>query len=252
MLKNRIIPILLLKDGRMIKTIQFDKFRDVGDPVTTARVYNAQRADELMFLDISASSEERKILLSIVRESAEECFMPLSVGGGIRTLEDIRLLLQNGADKVVINTAAFEKQDFVREAAEKFGSSTIIVSIDVKKNANGKYEVYICGGKKSTGLDPVDWAKEVEMQGAGEIMVTSVDREGTMKGLDLELIKSVSNAVSVPVIASGGVGSLDDYQFGFEKGGASAVAAGSIFHFTDQNPIMTRNYLCHHKANVRA
>lgn len=252
MLKNRIIPILLLKDGRMIKTIQFDKFRDVGDPITTARIYNAQRADELMFLDISASSEERKTLLNIVRESAEECFMPLSVGGGIRTLEDIRLLLQNGADKVVINTAAFEKKNFVREAAEKFGSSTIIASIDVKKNENGKYEVYICGGKKPTGLDPVDWAKEVEIQGAGEIIVTSIDREGTMKGLDIELIKSVSNAVSVPVIASGGIGSLEDYQLGFEKGEVNAVAAGSIFHFTDQNPIMTRNYLCHHKVNVRA
>lgn len=252
MLKNRIIPILLLRDGRMIKTIQFDKYRDVGDPITTARVYNAQRADELMFLDISASLEERKILLNIVRESAEECFMPLSVGGGIRSLEDIRLLLQNGADKVVINTAAFLKKGFIKEAAEKFGSSTIVVSIDVKKNENGKYEVYIYGGKKATGLDPVDWAKEVEAQGAGEIMITSIDKEGTMEGLDIELIKSISNAVTIPVIASGGVGSLEDYQFGFEKGGANAVAAGSILHFTDQNLIMTRNYLTHQKVNVRS
>lgn len=252
MLKNRIIPILLLKDGRMIKTIQFDKYRDVGNPVTTARIYNAQRVDELMFLDISASQEERKTLFNIVRESAEECFMPLSAGGGIRNLEDIRLLLQHGADKVVINTAAFEKEGFVKEAAQKFGSSTIVVSIDVRKNENNNYEVYVRSGSKSTGLDPVVWAQEVEKQGAGEIMIVSIDREGTMEGLDIDLISSVTQAVSIPVIASGGVGSLQDYQFGFEKGGANAVAAGSIFHFTDQNPIMTRNYLTHHNANVRA
>lgn len=251
MLKNRIIPILLLKDGRMIKTIQFNTFRDVGDPITTARIFNAQRADELIFLDISASYENRKTLLDIVRASAEECFMPVAVGGGIKNIEEIRLLLQNGADKVIINTAAFEIKGFIQEATKIFGSSTIVVSIDVKKNINGQYEVFVCGGKKSTGLKPVDWAKEVEIMGAGEIMITSIDKEGTMEGLDIELIRSISNAVSVPVIASGGVGSLHDYQLGFEKAGANAIAAGSIFYFTDQNPIMTRHYLSRHNINIR-
>ena len=251
MLKNRIIPTLLLKNGRMIKTIQFDKYRDVGNPVTTARVYDAQRADELIFLDISASREERKTLFDIVTEAAEECFMPLSVGGGIRTLEDIRGILQKGADKIIINTAAFEEKGFIKTAAERFGSSTIIVSIDVRKKENGRYEVYVRGGTKATGLDPMSWAKEAEKQGAGEIMITSIDREGTMKGLDIELIKSISQNISIPVIASGGVGSLADYKIGFEQGGVNAVAAGSIFHFTDQNPIMTRNYLYHSKVNVR-
>lgn len=251
MLKYRIIPTLLLKDGRMIKTIQFDKYRDVGDPITTARVYNAQQADELMFLDISASQEGRKTLLNLVRAAAEECFMPLSVGGGIASIADIRLLLQNGADKVVINTAAFEQNGFIKIAAEKFGCSTIIASIDAKITADDKYEVYIRGGRKAIGLDPVAWARELESQGAGEILITAIDREGMMKGLDIKLVRFISDAVAVPVIASGGVGSLRDYELGFAAGGASAVAAGSIFHFTDQNPIMTRNYLLHHHVNVR-
>ena len=251
MLKNRVIPILLLKDGRAIKTIQFDKYRDIGDPVTTARIYNAQRADELMFLDISASSEGRKTLCNIVREVAEECFMPLLVGGGVSSIDDIRLLLCQGADKVIINTAAYEIPGFIKRASEKFGSSTIVASIDVRKNKEKMYEVYVRSGNYSTGLNPVEWARSLVNEGAGEIVITLIDREGVMKGLDIDLIKSITESVNVPVIASGGVGSLKDYQLGFEDGGAQAVAAGSIFHFTDKNPIMTRNYLYNNKVNIR-
>ncbi len=250
MLKNRIIPILLLKNGRMIKTVKFGESRDVGDPVTASRVYNAQRADELLFLDISASQEKRGTLLDIVSAAAEETFMPFGVGGGINSLEDIREILKSGADKVIINTAAVEIEGLVEKAAKKFGSSTIVVSIDVKKNKNNEYEVYTHSGQKGTGLDPVAWAKEVEKLGAGEIMITSIDFDGTMQGLDLELVKSITKNVSIPVIAAGGVGELSDFQKGFEAG-ATAVAAGSIFNFTDQSPIMARNYLTHHNANVR-
>lgn len=234
----------------MIKTIQFGTFRDVGDPVTAARVYNAQRADELLFLDISASTEGRRTLFEIVEKAAEECFMPLGVGGGITTIEDIREVLQHGADKVIINTAAVENPAFIRKAVERFGSSTIVVSIDVRQHASGQYEVFTHSGTKATGRDPVAWAQEMERVGAGEMMITSIDREGTMKGLDTPLVTSVARAVSVPVIASGGVGQLSDFKDGFEAG-ATAVAAGSIFHFTDQSPIMTRNYLTHVHANVR-
>lgn len=251
MLKLRIIPLLLLKNGRVVKTKQFGEYRDVGDPVTAARVYDAQRADELIFLDIAASGEGRKIFLDIVRAAAEECFMPLGVGGGIRTLEQMKELFHNGADKVIINTAAFDVPNLVNQAAEKFGSSNVVVSIDAKKSSTGSYEVYVEGGKKSTGLSPVEWAKSVTKAGAGEIMITSIDREGTMTGLDLELIRTVADAVTVPVIASGGVGSLADFKDGFNSAHASAVAAGSIFHFTDQSPIMTRNYLLNQGVIVR-
>ena len=251
MLKNRIIPILLLKDGRMIKTIQFGSFRDVGDPVNAAKIYNAQRADELLILDISASTEGRKTLYDIIHQVAEECFMPLGVGGGIRTPEDIRKLLNIGADKVVINTAAVENPTFIKEASEKFGSSTIVLSIDVKKNKDGKHEVFIKSGKLATGLDPIEWAKKMEKAGAGEIMITSVDNEGKQNGLDINLVENIVKEVSVPVIASGGVGQLSDFQSAYNVG-ATAVAAASIFHFTDQSPIMARNYLTTNKANVRA
>lgn len=251
MVKKRIIPLLLLKDGRMIKTKQFRDFRDVGDPITAARVYDAQRADELIFLDISASKEKRTILLDVVSAAAEECFMPLGVGGGVRTIEDIRTLLSSGADKVIINTAAVERPDFIAEAAERFGSSTLVISIDAKLREGGGYEVMTKGATEKTGLDPVQWAKTAEKKGAGEIMITSIDHEGMMNGLDLELIKAVTQAVSIPVIASGGIGSLNDFVEGFTEGGASAIAAGSIFHFTDQSPIMTRNYLYNNKIAVR-
>lgn len=250
MLKHRIIPTLLLKDGRMIKTIQFDSFRDVGDPITAARVYDAQRADELLFLDISASTDGRAILFDIVKEVSAECFMPLGVGGGIRTIEDMRRLLVNGADKVIINTAAIEDPNLITAAAERFGSSTIVVSIDTRKKNEGGYEVYSRRGTVATGLDPVVWAKKAAELGAGEIMIMSIEQEGTMKGLDLDLVQTVCSAVSVPVIASGGVGHLSDFEQAFAAG-ASAVAAGSIFHFTDQSPIMTRSYLYNNGVAIR-
>ena len=253
MLKKRIIPILLLKDGRMIKTITFDKnnYRDVGNPLTTAKIYSAQWADELIFLDIEASENDRGTLLDIVKEVSEECFMPLGVGGGIRTLDDIRVLLCAGADKVIINTSAFEDENFITSAAEKFGCSTIVVSIDAKKKSDGVYEVYVRGGTKATGLDPVQWAKTVERRGAGEIIINSMNNDGVMEGMDIELIKSVTNAVNIPVIAVGGVGHLQDFQKGFEDAGASAVAAGSIFPFTDQNIIKTRRFLYDAGVSVR-
>ncbi|OGD71828.1 imidazole glycerol phosphate synthase subunit HisF [Candidatus Collierbacteria bacterium RIFCSPHIGHO2_02_FULL_49_10] len=250
MLKMRIIPSLLLKDGRMVKSVRFGGYRDVGHPVTTAKIYDAQRADELIFLDISASREERRTLFDYVRQVAEECFMPLGVGGGITSVEDIRELLKSGADKVVINTAAIENPELVRKAALRFGSSTIVVSIDVKKTQDGKYEVFIRGATTSTGLDPVTWAKEVEGLGAGEILITSVDQEGTMAGYDTILIRNVAEAVSIPVIAHGGAGKLSDFKEAIVAG-ASAVAAASIFHFTDQSPIKTRKYLHDAGVNVR-
>ncbi|MBI5412973.1 imidazole glycerol phosphate synthase subunit HisF [Candidatus Peregrinibacteria bacterium] len=253
MIKNRIIPLLLLKDGRMVKTIKFDKqgFRDVGNPSTAARVYDAQRADELIFLDISASQEDRKIFFDLVRQVAEECFMPLGVGGGIRSINDIREVLKIGADKVIINTAAVENPKFIMEAVQKFGSSTIVISIDAKKNENEQYEVMTHGGTKKTGLDVIELSKEVEKIGAGEIMITSIEREGTMRGLDLVLVEKIVESVKVPVIACGGVDSLEDFKRGFLRTAVSAISAGSIFHFTDQSPIMTRNYLFNQGISVR-
>lgn len=251
MLKKRIIPILLLKNGRLIKTIKFVDFRDVGNPLTTAKIYDAQGADELVFLDIAASAENRGILLDIIQEVAKECFMPLGVGGGITTLEDIRILLAGGADKVIINTVAVEHPEFITAAARKFGSSNIVVSIDFKKNNNGQNEVYIRGGRESTGLEPVAWLKAAAAAGAGEILFTSIDRDGTMEGLDIDLIRQVVNVVSVPVIAAGGVGSLLDFKLGFEDGCAAGVGAGSIFHFTDQSIIKTRRYLTGEGVNIR-
>lgn len=249
MLKYRIIPTLLLKDGRMVKSRQFGNYRDTGNPITAARVYDAQRADELIFLDISASTPAaagRAILFDIIKEVSAECFMPLGVGGGIRSVDEIRQLLKNGADKVVINTAAHTAPGLIQDAAEIFGSSTIVASIDVK---NGT--VWIKGGTENTGEEPIAWAKTMEAAGAGEIFLTSIDRDGVMAGYDIELIRSVADAVSIPVIASGGVGTLEDLQRGIEDGHASAVAAASIFHFTDQSPIKARKYLVDHGVAVR-
>jgi len=251
MLKKRLIPVLLLKEGRMVKTIKFDKLREVGFPVTTAKVYDAQGADELIFLDIEASSKNRDITMDVIKNVAEHCFMPLTVGGGIRTLEDIRKLLSAGADKVSINTAAVENPDFIKQACNKFGDQCIIVSIDVKKNDEGKYEVFTHGGKNATGLDPIGWAKKAESLNAGEILITSIDKEGTMDGYDLDLVKEVVNAVSIPVIAHGGVGTLKHLAEGILDADASAVAAASIFHFTDQSPIKARRYMKGANIDVR-
>jgi len=231
MLKVRVIPCLDVKDGRVVKGVNFEGLRDAGDPVEQAIVYDKAGADELCFLDITASHENRGTLLDVVRRTAEVCFMPLTVGGGVRTLEDIRALLLAGADKVSINTAAVSRPEFVKEAAEKFGSQCIVAAIDAKKNENGQYEIFTHGGRKSTGIDAVEHAKKLVGYGAGEILLTSMDRDGVKSGYDLELTRAVSDAVTVPVIASGGVGTVQDLVDGVTRGHASAVLAASIFHF---------------------
>jgi len=235
MLKTRIIPCLDVKDGRVVKGINFVDLVDAGDPVEAATAYDAAGADELCFLDITATHEDRGILFDIITRTAERCFMPLTVGGGVRTVADIRRLLQAGADKVSINSAAVNNRDFVNEAAQKYGAQCIVVAIDAKRvSADGappRWEIFTHGGRKSTGIDAIEFAGDVVARGAGEILLTSMDRDGTKSGFDLELTRAVSDAVSVPVIASGGVGTLDHLADGVTKGKASAVLAASIFHF---------------------
>ncbi len=234
MLKNRIIPCLDVDKGRVVKGVNFVDLVDAGDPVEQARLYDAEGADELCFLDITASHEERDTIFDVVARTAEECFMPLTVGGGVRTLDDIRKLLLAGADKVAINTAAVHNPEFVRGAALKFGSQCIVVAIDAKRAGRGedrRFEVFTHGGRRETGIDAVEWAKRMAGHGAGEILLTSMDRDGTKSGFDIELTRAVADAVSIPVIASGGVGGLDDLVEGVRDGHASAVLAASIFHF---------------------
>ncbi len=233
MLTKRIIPCLDVKDGRVVKGVSFVDLKDAGDPVEIAKMYDQEGADELCFLDITASHEKRKIILDVVRRTAEQVFMPLTVGGGIRDLEDIRTLLLAGADKVSINTAAVQNPGFVLKASERFGSQCIVVAIDAKKMEGDqkRWEVYTHGGRKATGLDAVEWVKRMESYGAGEILLTSMDNDGTKEGYDLELTRSVSEAVQIPVIASGGAGILDHLWEAFIKGRADAVLAASIFHY---------------------
>ncbi len=231
MLKKRIIPCLDVKDGRVVKGVNFVDLIDAGDPVAQARVYDGEGADELCFLDITASVENRDTLYDVVRGTAEQCFMPLTVGGGVRRVEDIRTLLLAGADKVSINTAAIARPEFVAEAARKFGSQCIVVAIDAKGVSPGKWEIFTHGGRRRTGIDAVDWAQRVTASGAGEILLTSMDRDGTGEGFDLALTRAVADAVTVPVIASGGVGTLDHLVEGIIEGHATAVLAASIFHF---------------------
>jgi cyclase len=246
-LKTRLIPCLDVKDGRVVKGVQFVNLRDAGDPVEAAKAYDAAGADELCFLDITASHEARGILLDVVRRTAEACFMPLTVGGGVRTVEDIRQLLLAGADKVSINTAAVNDRQFVRQAAEKFGSQCIVVAIDAKKvSAEGQppaWEIFTHGGRKPTGLNAVAFAREVAGLGAGELLVTSMDRDGTKSGYDLALTRAIADAVSIPVIASGGVGGLDDLVAGVRDGHASAVLAASIFHFGEHSIAEAKGYM---------
>jgi cyclase len=231
MLKMRVIPCLDVKDGRVVKGVNFVNLRDAGDPVEAAKAYDKAGADELCFLDITATHENRGVMFDVVRRTAEACFMPLTVGGGVRTLEDIRQLLLSGADKVSINSAAVANRQFVKEAAEKFGSQCIVVAIDAKETAPGKFEIFTHGGSKETGIDAVAFAREVVSLGAGEILLTSMDRDGTGKGFNLALTRAVADAVTVPVIASGGVGTLDHLVEGIRDGHATAVLAASIFHF---------------------
>jgi len=231
MLKSRVIPCLDVKDGRVVKGINFVDLVDAGDPVEQARIYDAQGADELCFLDITASSDNRETIFDVVAGTAEQCFMPLTVGGGVRTIDDIRKLLLAGADKVAINTAAVHRPEFVAEAAEKFGSQCIVVSVDAKSTGPDTFEIFTHGGREPTGLDAVAWSIRMADLGAGEILLTSMDRDGTKSGFNIPLTRAVADKLSVPVIASGGVGNLDHMVDGVIEGHASAVLAASIFHF---------------------
>jgi cyclase len=235
MFKVRVIPCLDVKDGRVVKGINFVNLRDAGDPVEAAIAYDAAGADELCFLDITASHEDRDIILDVVQRTAEACFMPLTVGGGVRTIDDIRALLSSGADKVSINTAAVNNRRFVQEAAEKFGDQCIVVAIDAKRVSSpgekDRWEIFTHGGRRPTGIDAVHFAKEVVALGAGEILLTSMDRDGTKQGFDIRLTRTIADAIPVPVIASGGVGTLDHLVEGIRDGHATAVLAASIFHF---------------------
>jgi cyclase len=235
MFKVRVIPCLDVKDGRVVKGVNFVDLRDAGDPVEAAIAYDAAGADELCFLDITATHENRGTMLDVVRRTAEACFMPLTVGGGVRTVDDIRTLLRSGADKVSINSAAVSRREFVREAAEKFGEQCIVVAIDAKRIKRGagsdRWEIFTHGGRNATGIDAIEYAQEVVALGAGEILLTSMDRDGTRQGFDLPLTRSIADSVAVPVIASGGVGNLDHLVEGIREGHATAVLAASIFHF---------------------
>tara|TARA_B100001245_G_scaffold145716_1_gene108865 strand:- start:138 stop:917 length:780 start_codon:yes stop_codon:yes gene_type:complete len=231
MLTTRVIPCLDVDKGRVVKGVNFTNLVDAGDPVEQATYYDSQGADELTFLDITASNENRDILYDLVQKTAEVCFMPLTIGGGVRNLEDIRKLLLAGADKVSINTQAVQNPEIVKDAAEKFGNQCIVVAIDARKVKNGKWEIFTHGGRNATGLDALDWSRKVSKLGAGEILLTSMDRDGTKDGFDLELTKMVSDSIPIPVVASGGVGNLDHLVEGVVHGHASAVLAASIFHF---------------------
>ena len=242
-LKKRIIPCLDINNGRVVKGINFVNLVDAGDPVEQAKIYSDNGADEICFLDISASNENRNTMLDVVEKTAKNCFVPLTVGGGVRTTEDIKNLLSAGADRVSINTAAVKNRNIVKEGVEQFGSQCIVIAVDAKKVNTNKWEIFTHGGKKPTGIDVVEFVKEMEKIGAGEILLTSMDRDGTKKGYDLDLTKKISNLVNIPVIASGGVGKLEHLYEGLKIGKASAVLAASIFHFGEFSILDAKKYL---------
>jgi|TARA_B110001454_G_scaffold219154_1_gene250468 cyclase len=251
MLKIRVIPCLDVNNGRVVKGVNFVNLTDAGDPVEQAKIYNDEGADELCFLDITASSDNRDTLLGIVQKTAENCFIPLTVGGGVRTVIDIQKLLYAGADKISINTAAVLNKNLIKEAANQFGSSTIVIAIDAKRESDDVWNVYTHGGRKKTNLNVIDYCKEAESLGAGEILLTSMDKDGTKTGFDNELLKKITSKINIPVIASGGVGNLDHLYDGITKGGASAVLAASIFHFGEFRISDVKRYLADKKLPVR-
>jgi len=251
MLSKRIIPCLDVKDGRVVKGVNFVNLRDAGDPVEIAKKYSEQGADEICFLDITASHEERKTMINVVERTAGEVFVPLTVGGGVRTLDDVRQLLLAGADKVSINTAAVKNPDFVREAAERFGSQCIVVAIDARSVGENKWEVYTHGGRNPTGIDAVEWAKKMEENGAGEILLTSMDKDGTKSGYDLALTQTISRALSIPIIASGGAGNLEHLAEGVSGGEADAVLVASIFHYGEYSISEAKEYMDGEGISVR-
>ena len=251
MLKKRIIPCLDVKDGRVVKGINFIELKDAGDPVEQAKIYSEGGADEICFLDITASHEKRDTLTDIVKKTAKECFVPLTVGGGVRTTDNIRKLLLAGADKVSINTEAVKNIEFVKEAARKFGSQCIVVAIDAKKVSEDKWEIFTHGGRNKTGIDAVEFAKKVEDNGAGEVLLTSMDKDGTKSGYDVELLKKITKTINIPLIASGGVGTLDHLYDGIVNGGASAVLAASIFHYGEYKIRDAKEYLNSKNVSVR-
>jgi cyclase len=251
MLAKRIIPCLDVKDGRVVKGVQFLNLRDAGDPVGVAKLYSDEGADEITFLDITASFEERKTMIDVVERTAGEVFVPLTVGGGVRTLEDIRQLLLAGADKVSINTAAVKDPEFVQTASDKFGSQCIVVAIDARKVGGGRWEVFTHGGRNPTGIDAVEWAQKMERYGAGEILLTSMDKDGTKAGYDLELTRAVSRSVGIPIIASGGAGNLEHLYEGVILGEADAVLVASIFHYGEYSIKEAKEFLSNKGITIR-
>jgi len=251
MLSKRIIPCLDVKDGRVVKGVRFLNLRDAGDPVEIAKRYSEEGADEITFLDITASHEKRDIMIDVVARTASEVFVPLTVGGGVRTIEDVRNLLLAGADKVAINTAAVKEPEFVKKAADKFGSQCIVVAIDARSTSDSSWEVYTHGGRNPTGIDAVQWAKKMELSGAGEILLTSMDMDGTKNGYDLKLTEAVSRAVGIPVIASGGAGNLKHLYEGITLGEADAVLVASIFHYGEYSILEAKKYLKKNGIEIR-
>lgn len=251
MLSKRIIPCLDVKDGRVVKGVNFVNLRDAGDPVEIAKKYSEEGADEICFLDITASNEERKTMIDVVERTAGQVFVPLTVGGGVRTLDDVRQMLLAGADKVSINTAAVKDPDFVREAADKFGTQCIVVAIDARSTGENKWEVFTHGGRNNTGIDAVEWAKKMEDYGAGEILLTSMDKDGTKSGYDLALTRTISRNLKIPIIASGGAGNLEHLSEGIKLGEADAVLVASIFHYGEYTITQAKEFMSNNGISVR-